>query len=457
MSFQHYESYKDSGVEWLGKVPRHWQVKRLKFAAANKKFAIVDGPFGTQLKADDYRENGVPLVRISNLSYSGKFDSDNLVFIDTTKAAELERSRISKGDVVVGKTGATIGKSALIKDFDYAIIASSCLKVSPNKNILSSQFLLYSVVSDGFLKTLINISGGSTRDTINIEPFGNLNIALPPCEEQAAIADFLDRKTAKIDALIAEQQRLIELLIEKRQAVISHAVTKGLNPNVPMKESGVEWLGEVPEHWETKRLKQIVEIPITDGPHETPRFYDEGVPFVSAEAISSGQIDFSKIRGFISDEDNALYSRKYKPKMHDIYMIKSGATTGVTAIVEDRMEFNIWSPLAVIRCGESVDPYFMLNYMRSRNFLDAISLNWSFGTQQNIGMGVIQNLACSIPSLHEQKLITKYLKEETEKLGELIGQSNQAIELLQERRSALISAAVTGKIDVRRLVNQDAS
>jgi type I restriction enzyme S subunit len=298
---------------------------------------------------------------------------------------------------------------------------------------------------------------GTTVKHIYPDELKRLLLAVPPLPEQAAIASFLDRETAKIDALIAEQQRLIELLQEKRQAVISHAVTKGLNPDVPMKDSGIEWLGEVPEHWKVAPLKQIVSTPITDGPHETPAFLDDGVPFVSAEAVSSGRIDFAKVRGCISQEDNARYSLKYSPQRHDIYMVKSGATTGVTAIVEDRTDFNIWSPLAAIRCGEVAAPYFVLNFMRSRNFQEAVTLNWSYGTQQNIGMGVIENLPCVLPPIPEQHAMIAYLNRFDDAATPLVCDAERAITLLQERRSALISAAVTGQIDVRGLAGSEAA
>jgi len=214
-------------------------------------------------------------------------------------------------------------------------------------------------------------------------------------------------------------------------------------PYPKYKDSGVEWLGQVPEHWDVSPLKRIVSMPITDGPHETPKFIDEGVPFVSAEAVSSGRIDFSKVRACISAEDNARYSEKYFPKLYDIYMVKSGATTGVTAIVEDRIDFNIWSPLAVIRCGEDAVPHFVLNFMRSKNFLEAVTLNWSFGTQQNIGMGVIENLFCTLPPIEEQALIAAFLDRETGRIDTLIAEQEKLITLLQEKRQAVISHAVT--------------
>ena len=139
-------------------------------------------------------------------------------------------------------------------------------------------------------------------------------------------------------------------------------------PYPEYKESGVEWLDLLPSDWKTNALKFALSIPMTDGPHETPTFLDEGVPFVSAEAVSSGKINFDKIRGYISEEDNRRFSLKYKPKLHDVYMIKSGATTGVSAIVETDIKFNIWSPLAVMRANSDFSPYYLLNYLRSNIF-----------------------------------------------------------------------------------------
>jgi type I restriction enzyme S subunit len=209
------------------------------------------------------------------------------------------------------------------------------------------------------------------------------------------------------------------------------------------KDSGVEWLGELPEHWNVCAIKHIVSIPITDGPHETPNFFDSGIPFISAEAISTGRIDFEKIRAHISEEDNEKYSKKYFPKKYDIYMVKSGATTGITAIVETDIKFNIWSPLAVIRCNEKSNPYFVLNFLRSFNFKEAVELNWSFGTQQNIGMGVIENLHIAKPPFPEQQKIAQFLDHETAKIDTLIEKQQRLIELLKEKRQAVISHAVT--------------
>ena len=156
-----------------------------------------------------------------------------------------------------------------------------------------------------------------------------------------------------------------------------------------------------------------------------------------------GRIDFSKVRACISMLDNIRYSAKYAPRLHDIYMVKSGATTGVTAMVEERTDFNIWSPLAAIRCGQDAIPRFVLHFMRSRNFLDAVSLSWSFGTQQNIGMSVIENLRCTLPPLEEQIAIARFLDLETAQIDNLVAEQQRLIDLLNEKRQAVISHAVT--------------
>jgi type I restriction enzyme, S subunit len=425
MSFPRYEKYKDSGVEWIGAVPDHWAVQPLK-----RHSRLLT-------EKTDRRESPIALENIT--SWTGRY-------IQTESEFEGEGVAFEPGDILFGKLRPYLAKALVAQTTgeavgDFLVIRADA-KVHP-------KFAQYQLLSRECISIINGSTFGSKMPRASWDFVGMMAFALPPTEEQTTIATFLDHETAKIDALVEEQKRLIELLKEKRQAVISHAVTKGLNPSAPMKDSGVEWLGEVPAHWAVRAIKHVVSTRVTDGPHETPNFPDEGVPFVSAEAVSAGYVNFDKIRGFISEQDHLRYSEKYRPKRGDIFMVKSGATTGLTAIVETDMEFNIWSPLAVIRCGHASDPYFVLNFMRSKNFLEAVTLNWSFGTQQNIGMGVIENLAVTVPPIDEQRLIAEFLVRESGKLDALTAEAGAAMNLLQERRTALISAAVTGKIDVR--------
>lgn len=217
-----------------------------------------------------------------------------------------------------------------------------------------------------------------------------------------------------------------------------------LSPYPCYRPTGIDWLGDIAAHWDVRAIKHLVSTPVTDGPHSTPEILDEGIPFVSAEAINHGRINFGKIRGYITQEDHKLFSKKYKPARGDIYLVKSGATTGRVAMVETDIEFNIWSPLAAIRCNPAlVDRYFLFFFLQSKEFQTAIELSWSFGTQQNIGMSVIQNLVVPIPSLSEQRAIAKFLKRETGRMDRLVAKKRELIERLKEKRAALISRTVT--------------
>lgn len=434
--YKAYAEYKETGEEWLGKVPQHWRALNINRLTVIKRGASPR-PIDDPKYFDELGEYA--WVRIADVTASDEYletTTQKLSALGSSLSVKLEPNQLFLS--IAG----TVGKPCINKI--KACIHDGFVYFPEYKE--NRKFLYYIFAAGEAYKGLGKFG---TQLNLNTETVGGIKIGIPSIEEQNTIVSFLDHETAKIDTLITKQEKLIKLLKEKRQAVISHAVTKGLNPDAPMKDSGVEWLGEVPKHWDIPRIKQIVDTPVTDGPHETPTFVDSGVPFVSAEAVSKGVVDFRKIRGFITEQQNAIYSAKYAPKIYDIYMVKSGATTGVTAIVETNKTFNIWSPLAVIRCKGTYHPYFVLNFMRSHEFLKAVELNWSFGTQQNIGMGVIENLHVACPPKDEAIQIANYLQNKMARFEILISKATKQIELMQERKTALISAAVTGKIDVR--------
>jgi type I restriction enzyme, S subunit len=437
MSLLPYAEYKDSGVDWLGDIPATWSTRRTKLLFEIRK--RISGEDGHDVLS--ITQQGIRVKDIESNDGQLSMDYSKYQFVHVGDFA------MNHMDLLTGYVD--ISPFFGVTSPDYRVFAVR------DADVCVPRFFLY-LFQNGYRQRIFYAFGqGSSqlgRWRFPTEQFNDFVFPLPPREDQKRLADFLDCETAKIDALIAEQEKLLALLAEKRQATISHAVTRGLNPDAPLKDSGIPWLGQVPAHWEVRALKTIVSTPITDGPHETPEFLDGGVPFVSAEAVSSGEIDFSKIRGHISHENNARYSQKYKPELNDIYMVKSGATTGVTAIVEGRADFNIWSPLAAIRCNKVVaNPRYILQFLRSRNFQEGVALNWSFGTQQNIGMGVLGDLSVALPPLEEQEQIAAALKGGLDGQTALMASAQSAIPLLKERRSALIAAAVTGQIDVRGL------
>ena len=433
MEFKPYSLYIPCDIHWFNDIPQSWKQVRVEQYLIKKDQNIGDLWRSTQLLS--LTQKGIIEKDIND--GKGKTHSD----YSTYQAIDIDDLVFCLFDI--DETPRTVGLST-----KKGMITSAYTAFKSKENV-NTQYLYYFFESLDDAKALKPYYKG-LRKTVRPPEFLKIHVPFPPKVEQVAISQFLDTETARIDNLIAKQEKLIELLEEQRKSIISHAVTKGLNPNAPMKDSGVEWLGDVPEHWMTPSSKHLLEIPITDGPHETPNFVDDGVPFISAEAISKGKIDFDKKRGYITPELNAIYSKKYSPKIEDIYMVKSGATTGKVAMVETTEEFNIWSPLAVFRCNKNkVLPKFLLAVFNSSHFYDALVLNWSYGTQQNIGMGVLSNIEIPCPPLKEQAEIIQHLDAQNTKFDKLISTQSQLIEKLKEYRSSIISHAVTGKIDVR--------
>ncbi|MDQ0481534.1 restriction endonuclease subunit S [Guptibacillus hwajinpoensis] len=207
--------------------------------------------------------------------------------------------------------------------------------------------------------------------------------------------------------------------------------------------------------WKIVALKRLLITPITDGPHETPTLLDEGIPFLSAESVKDGVINFNKKRGYISAYDHKRFSKKCLPQKNDIFVVKSGATTGKVAFVNTDKEFSIWSPLALIRADkEKVDPYYLYYFISSPAFFTQVETGWNYGTQQNIGMKVMENLLIAVPPLKDQKTIYNFLDQKVTEIDSLIAEKEKLINKLKEYRQSLIYEAVTGKIDVQDMIDE---
>ena len=215
-----------------------------------------------------------------------------------------------------------------------------------------------------------------------------------------------------------------------------------------MKESGIDWIGQIPEEWEVRPIKNIVETPVTDGPHETPVLYETGIPFLSAEAVKDGILDFNYKRGYISLRDHERFKKKVSPKKDDIFIVKSGATTGNVGIVTTDEIFDIWSPLALIRSTKTLAiQKYIYFYLLSTLFKAQVEFNWSFGTQQNIGMGVIERIKVILPPISEQERIVEILDKKTAQLDKVKALLEEQIQKLKDYRASLIYETVTKGLD----------
>ena len=441
-----YPKYKDSGVEWLGEIPEHWEVRRLR-TLASVALSNVD-------KKSVEGQEPVQLCNYVDVYYNEHITNAVDFMPATATHEQVKRFALRIGDVLVTKDSESwtdiAVPSVVTEELNGVLCGYHLALIRPFISTVEGHFLSHAFAAIGPRDQFQISANGITRYGLSGDAIQAGLFSIPPLAEQRAISVFLDRETAKIDALIAKKAKLIELLQEKRTALITQAVTKGLDPNVPMKDSGVERLDKYPAHWMGFPLKRWVATKITDGPHETPELVTEGVDFISAEAVSNGRIDFDKRRGFISPGLHAYYCRKCRPVRDDILICKSGATTGKLARVDVDFEFSVWSPLALVRSNRSrVLPGFLEVALESEYVQKQIKRTWSAGTQPNISMGDLEQLFVVAPQTEEQAKILDYVDHEAGGFHLLGARVRDAIDRLKELRTALISAAVTGRIDVR--------
>lgn len=340
-----------------------------------------------------------------------------------------------------------------IEHSDYTGCVSPAYTVLKSNIDIKAQYFKYLFKSGPYISALQS-STDSLRDgkSISYDQFGAIPLPKLSIKEQEKIASFLDYETAKIDILIEKQQRLIELLTEKRQAVISDAVTKGLNPDVPMKDSGVEWLGEVPEHWISAKLKYYTNQ-IVDGAHFTPTYTDSGVPFLRVSDIHGSTIDKSNIK-YIPLREHKVLIKRCNPEKGDLLLSKNG-TIGVPKVVDWDWDFSIFVSLCLIKFKPKLLSSYAEYFFKSYEIKEQINGLIKQSTVINLHLDKIQNFWFSIPPISEQLEIIDYLNAQITKFDSLIDKAQTVIQLMQERRTALISAAVTGKIDVRDWVKPE--
>lgn len=407
-----YEKMRDSGVEWIGTVPEHWQVQKAK------RFVVITNG------SDPKTEGNIPVYGsgVTSFKTCGEY-------------------KIGPA-VLVGRKG-SINNPRYVDGLFWNVDTAFDVKSKNESAFLTKYYFYLSVCFD-----YNYYSSQTTLPSMTQESYNNMFLPYPPVSVQQCLVDYLGEKCSQIDQIVADIKAGIEEYKAWKASIIYEAVTKGLDPHAEMKDSGVEWIGEIPEEWYVCKTLFVLQMPITDGPHTTPELYAAGVPFVSAEAVScgNGRIDFNHIRGYISEGFYQECCKKYIPQKDDIYMIKSGATTGKVAIVDVDTKFTIWSPLAAFRVNpKKVLPRYLFYFLQSPAYQKQVELGWSFGTQQNIGMRTLEKLKICVPPLSVQQEIIRYLDEKSKKLDAIIKEKTDLISDLESYKKSLIYEVVTGK------------
>ncbi len=442
--YRPYPEYKDSGVEWLGVIPTHWSLHALKRTVSDCSNGIWgDEPNG---------ESDLIVLRVADFDRNKLTISDDKLTYRSISERERKTRLLKKGDLLIEKSGGgekTLVGCVVIFDKEYSAVTSNFVaKMSPRKAYCSN-FLNYAF-SHLYVGRVNYPSIKQTTGIQNLDSDSYLmeHFCFPYSSEQQTIAAFLDHETARIDRLIAQQQRLIELLKEKRQAVISHAVTKGLNPNAPMKDSGVEWLGQVPEHWQLTKLKWISKTTSGSTPNtsEPEKYYDDGVyPWVRTTDLNNGRLVNTPVH--ITDaaiKDTAcsllpigsvliaMYGGAGSIGKHALLAVEATTNQAVCAILPSAHLVPEYLDLF----AEYYRPFWMVSAEGTRK-------------DPNIGQDHIREMLLPIPPLDEQNEIQAYIYVQISLYEKGQDIAIKQMGLLQERRTALISAAVTGKIDLR--------
>jgi len=433
MRYSVYEEYQSECLEVPVKIPTTWNTKRLKYI----------------FKEIDERGEGRVTNRLSLTSDRGLINNSELQQ-RSSEASDYGKYKVCiPGDLVMNKMQAWNGIFGLcsvqgIVSPDYTVF-----RAIENISLKFFEYLLRSPLYAGiFFKKCRGMGTAFLR--LNTDAFGDTFVPFPSLEEQKQIAEFLNRETAKIDQLITKQEELIRLLGEKRTAVISHAVTKGVNPYAPMKDSGIEWLGQIPTHWERSRLGFECSVKARLGWKglKAEEYVHNGYIFLATPNIKGKYIDFENVN-YITKE-RYEESPEIMLEVGDVLVTKDGSTTGTTNVVRDLPSpATVNSSIAVIRSKGKLDSLYLYYF-----FLSAYTQNVI--NQMQGGMGVphlfqadLRWFHVLIPSFQEQKVIAAFIEKQEDKLTALLKKAELSIELLKERRTALISAAVTGKIDVR--------
>ena len=439
--FKPYPAYKDSGVEWLGGIPAHWEVKRLKFVAAEP----IKNGIGEAGAHDD--PEWPRYVRISDIAGPRELREDTFKSLPPDLAREAP---FRVGDILFAAVGATFGKSYLhLRDVGPVCFAGYMVRFSPGRRVAPT-FAAYWTESSAYWALVQSRVVQATIQNFSAARYKELALPLPSVAEQRAISAFLDRETARIDALVAKKERLIELLQEKRTALITRAVTRSLDPNVPVKDSGVEWLGGIPAHWEVKPLGQSLSR-ITYGFTNPMPVADEGPYMLTAFDVGDGEILFENARRTTEEAFVHLLTDKSRPRAGDVLITKDGTLGRVAVAGGERMCIN--QSVALLRfnpAGADID--FVQNALRAAPYQDRMVFEAGGTAIKHIYVSRLAKMPIALPPVRDQAKIGRFIAGHRVQLNSLIAKVRDAIDRLRELRTALISAAVTGKIDVQHEV-----
>lgn len=444
-----YNSYKSIKSDFYKEIPSDWTRYRVKnIVDRNLYYPVGDGDHGS-IKPDMYLEEGIPYIRVQNLTWNGEITLDGMVYISPAVQEVNKKSILFPDDILIAKTGATVGKLGLIPNsIKEANTTSSVGKVTIDKNRFLPKYILYCFQSSIFQNQIwLEASQKSAQPGFNIDDLIVFEILAPELKIQSKIVEFLDHQTSLIDEIINRKQKQIELLKEKRQAIINETVTKGLNPDAKMKDSGIEWLGEIPEHWNNVRIGHYVQIVRGASPRPAgdPKYFGgDFIPWITVGEVTNGDSKFLFETANYLTEEGGKQSRIILPET--LLLSNSGATLGVPKISKIKGCINDGS-VAFLNFNPQLNRDFLFYFFKSHTEIYRKEMS-GYG-QPNLNTDIIKSTIIPLPPVNEQISIVEFIENKLSSFIDLVNSISFQIEKLKEYRQSIISEAVTGKIDVR--------
>lgn len=435
MTYKRYDKYKDSGSEWIGEVPINWYEKKLKYTIKTVK--------GFAFKSEVFKDNGRPIIKTTDIKQGGIVEP--ITFINENDANDYTSVMLKENDILMSTVGSkpevinsAVGQIGLVsKAYEGSLLNQNAVILRPKIKDINNNLLFYYLSSNNYRKYLdLNAHGTANQSSLTLKEILDFTIVIPDIIEQKQIADFLDKKTTEIDSLIHDKEKIIGLLKEERQSIITEAVTKGLDKNIKMKDSGVDWIGGVPKHWIISSLKYISDIIMGQSPNSTDVNQEKnGVPFLQGNADFGDKVP--------QNYKNYCVSASKYSRVGDILM---SVRAPVGAMNVSNEIFAIGRGLCAIKATKVICEYlwYLLSVTKEELFSKSKGSTYDSVTTEDV-----KNITVVIPKISEQKQIVDFLNQKTKEIDTLIRDVKTGVNNLKEYKQSLISEVVTGKIDVR--------
>lgn len=442
-----YPQYKAAGIEWLSEIPSHWDSMPLKYTVKNQETDFIDGDW---IESPFITDTGVRYLTSGNVG-PGFYKEQGNGFISDETFDELHCIEVLPGDLLISRLNEPIARTCEVPDLGYKIV--TCVDnviYRPISDIFSRRFMMYQLNSEPFWFNASGLSSGATMKRISRSKLGNIKVIAPSLKEQELIAAYLDDVIGKVDALIAEKQKQVENLRAYRTSLITETVTRGLNPDAPLRPSGIDWFGEIPEHYEMSALKYLTS---KIGSGVTPKggsevYLDEGILFIRSQNVYPDGLHLDDPKYISESIDESMSNTRVYPG--DILLNITGASIGRCCVYTMTERANVNQHVCIIRpLCYLIETQYLCYILNSKIGQDQIALYQTGGNREGLNFEQLKNFAIPLPPLSEQQAIAGFLDEKTEKIDALIDELSKQLDELAKYKKAVISETVTGKVDVR--------